>query len=469
MKKTNRRNFIKSTGAVSLGFLGLYNFACNPQTKKKAAEETVKAGYGPLMKDPEGVMNLPEGFSYKIISRQGTTMADGLICPGHNDAMATFEGKEGKVLIVRNHEVSPDDLSSGAFGDKYENLNKVDAARLYDYGKGEMPCLGGTTTIVFDEAKGKVEKEFMSLAGTIRNCAGGPTPWKSWITCEETVLKKGEMDGKLEQDHGYNFEVKAAEDSGLNEPVPLKAMGRFNHEAVAVDPRTGIVYQTEDRHEGLIYRFIPNEKGNLAAGGKLQALAIKDWKSADTRNWETIETEPVEQGKEYAVAWIDMDNVESPEDDLRYRGFEKGAARFARGEGMWFGNNEVYFACTNGGKDGTGQVFRYKPSADEGTEAETANPGKLELFAEPNDTDIFKFCDNLTVAPWGDVVLVEDDHHPFIVGITPEGEYYKIGENIGYESELAGAVFSPSGNTLFVNIQHYGLTLAITGPWQGEV
>jgi len=468
MKKTNRRNFIKSTGAVSLGFLGLYNFACNSKTQKKTAEEVIKAGYGPLVKDPDGIMNLPEGFNYKIISRMGTLMADGLTCPGRSDAMATFEGPDGKVLIVRNHEVSPDDLTSGPFGEKHENLGKVDASLLYDYGQGKLPALGGTTTLLYNETEGKVEKEFMSLAGTIRNCAGGPTPWNSWITCEETVVKQGDFEGNLEKDHGYNFEVKAAVDSGLNEPVPLKAMGRFNHEAVAVDPRTGIVYQTEDRHEGLIYRFIPVEKGNLAAGGQLQALAIKDRKSADTRNWETLETTPIEQGKEYAVEWIDMDNVESPEDDLRFRGFGLGAARFARGEGMWFGNDEVYFACTNGGRESTGQVFRYKPSAEEGTEAEKSNPGKLELFAEPNDSDIFKFCDNLTVAPWGDVVLVEDDSHPYIVGITPQGDYYKIGENVGYESELAGAVFSPSGNTLFVNIQHYGLTLAITGPWQQE-
>lgn len=457
----NRRQFIKSTGIITLGFLGLQQFACQP--KSQATESYT--GYGPLLDDPEGVLNLPEGFSYKIISRQGDQMSDGLLSPGRNDAMATFSGPNNKVIIIRNHEVNPDDKKMGAFGENYELLDKLSSDRFYDYGGGKMPSLGGTTTLLYNEETGKVEKEFLSLAGTIRNCAGGPTPWNSWITCEETVVKKGDFEGSLEKDHGFNFEVKASQEMLINDPIPLKGMGRFNHEAVSVDPRTGIVYQTEDRGDGLIYRFIPNEKGNLSAGGKLQALVVKGWESADTRNWKNLETPVFEVGKPYEVEWLDLDDIEAPEDDLRFRGFDQGAARFARGEGMWFGEEELYFACTNGGSNNTGQVFKYEPSADEGTEKEKDNPGQLTLFAEPNDSDIFKNCDNLTVAPWGDVVLVEDHSHPFIVGITPEGNYYKLGENVGYESEMAGVVFSPSGKTLFVNIQHAGLTLAIKGPW----
>ena len=111
-------------------------------------------------------------------------------------------------------------------------------------------------------------------------------------------------------------------------------------------------------------------------------------------------------------------------------------------------------------------MFRYKPSQFEGTSREDEQPAKLELFAEPNNKDILKYCDNLTVAPWGDVILSEDDDHPFLVGITPTGEYYKLGENVGFQSELAGCVFSPDGSTLFVNMQHAGLTLAIEGPWR---
>jgi uncharacterized protein len=133
---------------------------------------------------------------------------------------------------------------------------------------------------------------------------------------------------------------------------------------------------------------------------------------------------------------------------------------------MWFGKRELYFACTNGGSKKAGQVFRYTPSSAEGTPLESEQPGKLELFAEPDNTEILKYCDNLTVSPWGDVVLVEDSPNSYIRGITPAGKIYNIGRNTGSNSELAGVCFSPSGQTMFVNIQEQGLTFAVTGPWQ---
>src|SRR5690606_29041047 len=344
------------------------------------------------------------------------------------------EGPGGKVIIIRNHEVTSDDVENGPFGENRELLSKIDPSYVYDYGFGKNPSLGGTTTLVYNEATQEVELEYLSLAGTIRNCAGGPTPWGSWLTCEETYESR--KDGQNEQNHGYVFEVPASAQINPVKPVALKAMGRFNHEAVAVDPETGIVYQTEDRHDGLIYRFIPHQPGKLSAGGKLQALAIKGEKSFDTRNWEQT---TIEAGKPLDVEWIDMEDVDSPVENLHLRGFDQGAARFARGEGMWMGNQEVYFACTNGGKEKQGQVFRFTPRS-----------GKLELFAEPNDKELLRHCDNLTVSPWGDVVLSEDNESPRIVGITPGGEIFHLAHNVGYKSELAGVVFSPSGKTLFV-------------------
>lgn len=443
---------------VGIGFLGLYKFST-----AEPLDANPGAGYGPLIKDPKGIFNLPKGFSYQIISRQGTPMADGFLVPGKADGMATFRGKKNTTILIRNHENTSDDFGNGAFGEKNELLTKADRKKFYDYGSGKLPGLGGTTTVIYNHTTKKIEREFLSLAGTIRNCAGGPTPWNSWITCEETVEK---ANGTLEKDHGYTFEVSASESVGLSEPVPIKGMGRFNHEAVAIDPKSGVVYLTEDDGEGLIYRFIPKVPGKLQQGGKLQALSFKEQKSMDTRNWAGISPHRLEPRKKYAISWIDVDNVEAPDNDLRQRGFAKGAARFARGEGMWYGKNEIYFACTNGGSNKTGQVFRYIPGIHEGTSRETESPGMIELFAEPNDKDILKYCDNLTVSPWGDVVLSEDDDHPFLVGITPAGEYYKLAENIGYKSELAGVVFSPDGSTLFVNIQHAGLTLAVEGPWR---
>ena len=162
--------------------------------------------------------------------------------------------------------------------------------------------------------------------------------------------------------------------------------------------------------------------------------------------------------------WIDVDHVEAPDDDLRNRGFNAGAARFARGEGIWYGNGEFYFACTNGGEAKIGQIWKYIPTAAEGDDDE---PGNLQLFLEPNDGELVENADNLTIAPWGDLILCEDRAGPVIrlVGVTTSGNIYPFAMT-HLHSEFAGATFSPDGSTLFVNIQGAGLTLAITGPWQ---
>jgi secreted PhoX family phosphatase len=153
---------------------------------------------------------------------------------------------------------------------------------------------------------------------------------------------------------------------------------------------------------------------------------------------------------------------------LRRRGLAQGAACFARGEGAWYGNDAIYVACTNGGRKKKGQIWRYVPSLFEGAPEERNDPGKLELFVEPNDGDLVDNADNLTVAPWGDLIVCEDgEDEQFLVGVTPKGEFYKFGKSAAGDSELAGVTFSPDGTTLFVNIQHKGLTLAITGPWRG--
>jgi uncharacterized protein len=303
---------------------------------------------------------------------------------------------------------------------------------------------------VYDEEKGEVIEEYLSLAGTYRNCAGGVTPWNSWLTCEEDTTK---ADGEnIEKDHGYVFDVPA-DSIGLVEPRPIKAMGRFNHEAVAVDPQTGIIYQTEDASDSLIYRFIPENPEDLHQGGKLQALAIGNRPKLDTRNWKE---RGVEQGVGYPVVWLDVDDVDSPLDDLRIRGFEAGAACFARGEGMWYTDRHIYFACTNGGPKNFGQIFRYDIEKEQ-----------LELFAESEDKTVLHMCDNVTIAPWGEVLVCEDNGELNRMHlISKHGELRQFAVNRSSDSELTGAVFSPSGKTLFVNVQENGDTLAITGPWE---
>src|SRR5690606_38698881 len=249
---SSRRQFIKSSGIATLGFMGLYQFV-NPMLAQSASP-----GYGPLIKDPKGILNLPQGFTYKIISQMGDKMDDGLLLPGSADGMGAFKGKKNKTIVVRNHEISPDSLELSGYGKKNELLSSLKSEQFYDFGRGVLPALGGTTTFVYNEKTGELEKQFMSLAGTIRNCAGGVTPWNSWLTCEESTVKTGAYDGRAEKDHGYVFEVPATDKINLADPIPLKAMGRFNHEAVAVDPSTGIVYLTEDRGDGIFYRYIPH-------------------------------------------------------------------------------------------------------------------------------------------------------------------------------------------------------------------
>lgn len=469
----SRREFLRLSGAAAGGFAGLLAYS-QRTSYALSREAAASAGYGPLVADPKHLFDLPEGFTYQIVSRAGDPMDDGFFVPGKPDAMAAFAGPDGKTVVVRNHELNPEDIDYGPFGPDGRFAKLLDRSAFYDFREGvDHPCVGGTSSFLYDTRTGTLERQRLSLVGTLRNCAGGPTPWNSWITCEETVIKAGESE--CEHDHGYNFEVPANMDAALRAPVALKAMGRFNHEAVAVHEPTSIVYQTEDRWDGLIYRFIPEQPGELARGGKLQALAVVDQPSLDTRNWET---HGANVGDSFAVKWVDLENVESPEDDLRYQGFdEKGAARFARGEGMWAavkpGENgapqhEFYFACTNGGAKKKGQIWRYVASPAEGTPEEEKAPGRVELFVEPNDGTIIENADNLTVSPWGDLVVCEDgSDDQFLVGVTPAGEIYKFGRNALSGSELAGCTFSPDGSTLFVNIQHHGFTLAIRGPWKG--
>ncbi len=451
----SRRYFLLQAGAVSLGFAGLHRlfdplFAAESRRFNPA-----------LTPDPRQILDLPPGFSYNVISRVGDPMVDGFVVPALPDGMAAFPGPDGLTILVRNHESSLTP-GSGPFGHNNALFSRIDPALLYDAGFGKKPSLGGTTTLVYDTTSQTVVREYLSLAGTQRNCAGGPTPWNSWITCEETVERAGDVN---EKDHGYNFEVPATVEPRLTPPVPLKAMGRFNHEAIAVEPTSGVVYQTEDRHDGLIYRFIPTEPGRLERGGRLQALVVVDRPSLDTRNWEESGA-TVARNEAMAVRWIDLDNVDAPEDDLRMRGSAAGAARFARGEGMWYADGTVYFACTNGGSARKGQIWKYVPSPYEGTAREAEQPATLALFVEPNDGSIIENADNLTVAPWGDVVVCEDGPgRNHLLRITPAGDVIRFASNVMSDSELAGSVFSPDGSTLFVNVQSDGLTLAITGPW----
>ncbi|XVJ59089.1 MAG: DUF839 domain-containing protein [Tepidisphaera sp.] len=465
-----RRDFLVRSAAFSLGFAGLGRLSLAGGVERLGERlldnGAQPAGYGQLLADPTGLCDLPKGFSYKIISQIGEVMDDGLLVPGKHDGMATFAGPDGRTILVRNHELDINDKVRCAFGTQLERLSRVDRARVFDLGvRDATPASGGTTTLVFNTKTQKLERHFLSLAGTVLNCAGGPTPWGSWLTCEETVVGVKDGAGK---EHGWVFEVPAKADIGLAEPVPLKAMGRFSHEAVAFDPATGICYLTEDVKDSLLYRFIPTKPGDLRAGGILQALVVKNNPGYDTRNWKESPDTPL--NTPIPATWITLDNVESPGDTLRTEGRQAGAAVFGRGEGIWFGSTasdrSLYFCCTSGGRNERGQIWRYQPEALSNKPAiETG--GTLTLFVEPRNDSLLDYPDNITAAPWGDLIVSEDGpgvNH--LIGITPQGTPYKLARCNLDDHEWAGACFSPDGTTLFANVQGRGLTVAITGPWK---
>ena len=412
-------------------------------------------GYGPLQPDPAGLLELPPGFSYRILSSFGDAMNDGNVVPDRADGMGCFKLDNGRVALVRNHELQPKHVADGPFA---RNGHLPDEA--FDRAGGSaLP--GGTTTLVLDPETLTVEQQYLSLVGTIRNCSGGVTPWNSWLSCEENVA--GPADG-VEKAHGWIFDVPA--DAGrLVKAEPLKAMGRFMREAAAVDPRTGIVYMTEDRDDSLFYRFLPDVPGSLHRGGRLQALAFTDKWLRDTRNWAGQKMAP---GSWQFARWIDLDDPESPNDDLRLRGAKEGGAIFARGEGIHWGQEELYFTCTSGGRAKQGQIMRYRPSRHEGKSREKSAPGRLQLFLESTDPAQYSFGDNLTVAPNGHLIVCEDqygetvDNH--LRGVTPFGEVYAFGR-VRTQTEPAGACFSPDGKTLFLNLYSPTKTVAIRGPF----
>jgi secreted PhoX family phosphatase len=430
----HRRRFLQATGTA---FAALAASGC---IRSGIAAAQVSPGYGPLVPDPQGLIDLPAGFSYRVLSSLGDAMADGGTVPDQADGMGCFNLGGGKIALVRNHELMPEQDGGGAVGSAYDTR-----------ARSLVPLPGGTTTLVLNARTLAVEKQFRSLSGTIRNCAGGTTPWGSWLTCEETVLKP---DGKINKEHGYVFEVPAAA-TGPVDPVPLKAMGRFTHEAACVDPATGAVYLTEDREDGLLYCFVPRVKGRLAEGGTLHALAIPG--VADARNWNSVTVPPQSW---HQVRWVTLDNVEAPDDDLRKRGAAAGATLFARGEGIHMGDGELYFACTSGGAAKIGQIFRLRPQA--------SGADRLQLFYESTSIEQYNFGDNLTVAPNGHLVVCEDQYTQQVSnhlrGIAPDGTAYPLALS-RIDTEWAGACFSPDGKTLFVNLYRPAKTVAITGPW----
>ncbi|MGL5929459.1 MAG: alkaline phosphatase PhoX [Dermatophilaceae bacterium] len=405
--------------------------------------------YGPLSPvrdDATGLalLRLPKGFEYVSYGWTGDLMDDGRPTPGAHDGMAAFRRSDGTISIVRNHEL-------GGY------TGAIAGTPAYD-----RAAPGGTTTLVFDPDAGRFLGTTPSLAGTIRNCAGGPTPWHTWLSCEETTDVG--PDGTR---HGYVFEVP---ENGRSTGRPLRQMGRFSHEAVCVDPRTDIVYLTEDATPSGFYRYLPNRRRDLAAGGELQMLVVT------TPDGSSYSTYADGTDTRYRTSWVTIDNPDYAPGETRpaEQGAAKGAAVFRRLEGAWWGNDRAYVVSTNGGPNGQGQVFEYDPATER----------MRVLFASP-DAAVLNNPDNICVSPRGGIVLCEDgDSGEYLHGLTRTGEIFPFALNQAVipaggvagksvapgdysGSEWCGSVFEPKrGRWLFANLQSPGITVAITGPWR---
>ena len=286
-----------------------------------------------------------------------------------------------------------------------------------------------------------------------------------WLTCEESVLGPA-SDARLAKPHGYIFEVPV---DGEPTAMPLAGMGRFVHEAVAVDPATGIVYETEDAVRAGLYRFLPAIPGSLHQGGRLQMLAVGGQTRADLRASQRV-------GQDLGIYWVDIERPEDAHDGdpmvgggVHRQGRDQGGATFARLEGAWHADGRIFITSTSGGDAKMGQVWELIPAED-----------RLRLIYESPGASTLNMPDNLVVSPRGGLILCEDGTaNPCLHVLTREGQIARFARNnvvlngrpnglVGdfRDREFAGATFSPDGRWLFVNIQAPGVTLAITGPWE---
>lgn len=440
----NRRDLLNRSAVAGAGFALLGSTRMLAGSSVAAAAPSRTAGFGPLVPDPSGLLDLPRGFRYRVLSRAGNRMAgQSGVVPGTQDGMAAFAAGHNHVRLVNNHE--------------QENSARypVRAAPEFTYDPG---AVGGTTTIEVDAAN-RTRSEYVSLAGTVRNCAGGKTPWQTWLSCEETEVRAG---GKYAKNHGFVFEVDPANPDNNRDPVPLEAMGRFSHESVAIDPDTGVCYQTEDASgpNGLFYRFTPNNRPGglhtLRDGGTLEAMraAGLDDLSAAGRT-----------GVSYPVRWLPVPDPSATAVSARTQFPDSAVTRSRKLEGMWWGDGGAYFvasyARTSDGSAAAhdGQVWFYDPAEQSIT--------LMLRMAVTADSDDLDGPDNITVSPYGGVIVAEDGggkQHLF--GIATDNDTYPIARNRVSNSELTGVTFSPDGHTLFACIQEPGIVFAITGPWR---
>ncbi|MEU3478515.1 alkaline phosphatase PhoX [Streptomyces sp. NPDC033754] len=418
-------------------------------------------GYGPLVADPEGILALPAGFSYRVVTHSGVTrLESGEFTPSNHDGTAAFAGPRGATYLVNNHEL---------YGPRSNWPHPVPLTEglVYD------PAAPGGCTVVEVHRDGTVA-EWVGLAGTSTNCAGGSTAWGTWLTGEENSDLAG-VNG-MTKDHGYIFEVDPRDRRANLAPKPIKAFGRYDHEAVVIDPKRGHAYLTEDAALpfGLFFRWTP-PKGFEHGRGKLRTLAddagvLQAFKCTDSGGRFVDDLSRATRiGTVYGVDWVDV-----PDRDARTVPVRKqfGPGRITRGcklEGMWWADGGAYvvssFARTEWtpGPSHDGQVWFYDPRRRTLTLKVL-----LGVNEAPGEDGAYDGPDNITVSPYGGIVIAEDGRGvQHLFGATDSGTY-PIARNDFNDSEFTGVCFSPDGETLFANLQTPGIMVAITGPWRRQ-
>lgn len=451
----SRREVLARSGALGAG-IAFSGALSELFAGTAAASGPGHSGYGPLIPDPDGLLDLPKGFRYRVLSREGDRLRSGEgDVPSNHDGMSAFAGGQGRVHLVRNHE----NRATARIG-----VPTVEGLTYDPAGKG------GCTALTLDR-RGEVTGERVAIAGTAVNCAGGPTPWGTWLTCEETEDRAGT--GGYTKDHGFIFEVDPV-DPHRTGAVPLTAMGRFQHEAIAVDPARGIVYETEDAFDrpfGLFYRFLPDRPlggtGSLRAGGRLQAMRVPGVPDLSSVQ---------ETGTSFdRIEWVDVPDTQAVETPIRLQDFgRKGITHAQKLEGCYWGGRCVYFVSSfarsaeGSAADHYGQIWRYDPEERRLT---------LVIVFGP-DTDVTlpgESPDNICLAPGGGLMVCEDGNGAqHVYGVTRRGEVYAVARNAQNTGtpeepewgEFAGVTFSPDGGTMYVNCYAPGTTFAVTGPWR---
>ncbi|MEK6467471.1 MULTISPECIES: alkaline phosphatase PhoX [Pseudonocardia] len=436
----DRRAFLRRSGQLGLGVA--VSGPVHGLLTRPAAQPAPAAGYGPLVDDPKGMLALPEGFSYRVVTQAGKTrLYSDHASPGIHDGAAAFPAPDGNVLVVLNHEVrgGPDD--DGA----------VPHLRGYTWREDA----GGGCTVVKTTPDGELIWETVALAGTSTNCAGGVTPWGTWLTCEET-----DKDG-----HGYVFEVDPVDLQANRDPQPIKALGRFVHEACCVDPDTLTIYLTEDTSNpyGTVYRWTPptgfrGRSGALkaldAGAGELAAMAAADRSGKVVADLDQADT----VGTSYTVTWVPVTDRDAARGPVRSL---DGITRAKKLEGAWWADHDGApgaYLVSSFSDSHRGQIWHYDPTASTLT--------LTTVFAVEADGETVEAPDNIVAAPFGGLIVSTDgdgDNH--LAGVTDDGTAYPIARS-QMGSEFTGPTFSPDGTVLFAGIQQPGVLFAITGPWQ---